>query len=79
MRLPGFSADRSLERGAGLYRTAGLFDDSIGREQVLPQQKRTSKEECWRRCIWTPWDCPTECWGVPWPTLPPSERRRQMQ
>lgn len=74
MRMPGFTAEFSLDRAREPYRTAGIMDSSTNAGQVLLQQYPVDMEECWRRCIWTPWDCPNECQYVPWPTIPPDPK-----
>jgi hypothetical protein len=78
MRLPEFCAEGSLSDRTHRRRTARRARPLGG--AVRPQAARgygrsVSMEECWQRCFNTPWDCPTECANVPWPTIPPQPKR----
>jgi hypothetical protein len=80
MRIPGFDAANSLYASDVHYRAAGAPAGSRGSRAVLPQQSRfigapVDLQACWERCIFTPWNCPPECQGVPWPTIPPVPTR----
>jgi hypothetical protein len=75
MSIPGFRAESSLYLSQGRYRT-DRHSGGAGQPTVAPQARLlggspVDLEECWQRCIWTPWDCPAECENVPWPTIPP--------
>jgi len=75
MSIPGFRAENSLYLSEGRYRANG-HRGVAGHLTVTPQAWApigglVDLEECWQRCIYTPWDCPTECEGAPWPTYPP--------
>jgi hypothetical protein len=38
MNLPGFTADESLYKNCGHYRTGGALNDVVGSREVLPQR-----------------------------------------
>jgi hypothetical protein len=79
MNIPEFRAESSLYEPTRRYLTPGSPRGPDART-VLPQARfpvggPVDLQECWQRCIWTPWDCPAECENVPWPTVPPQPKR----